>query len=272
MENPQPYHSFGNGAGMRVGPCGFAAKSLEDAKRLSAMVTEITHDHPEGMKGAEAVSAAVFLAKSGKDRKEIRAYIEEHYYNIDFTLDQIRETYTFDVTCQGSIPVALEAFFEAEDFEDTIRNAVSVGGDSDTIAAIAGSVAEAYFGVPEEIIGAALRYLDDRQKGILFSFEEKYPSKAITKDGHSVSVYTVIDQIFHVSVSHSGAEAKGAQYPDPDNDADVQNYMRKTDRLAQAGTVLKIAGVVTAGAIGAAGIQKIRKSKIMSVPSEKGKR
>ena len=193
-EDPQPYNSFGNGSAMRVGPCGFAAKNLEEAKSFSAKVTEISHNHPEGMKGAEAIATAVYLAKNGKTKEEIRDYITANYYEIDFTLDQIRKSYRFDVSCQGSVPVALEAFFEAEDFEDAIRNAISVGGDSDTIAAMAGAVAEAYFGVPEGIINGAIEYLDARQMEILYYFEKKYPSKALDENGDSTrTVFEVLD-------------------------------------------------------------------------------
>ena len=176
-ENPQPYHSYGNGSAMRVSPCGFAAKTLDEAIAMADAVTEVTHNHPEGMKGAEATAAAIFLARSGKRMAEIRAYIEEHYYPLGFTLDEIRPGYTFDVTCQGSVPQALEAFFESESFEDAIRSAVSIGGDSDTIAAITGGVAEAYYGVPQELRDMALAYLDDTQMEILIAFSEKYRSK-----------------------------------------------------------------------------------------------
>ena len=137
-------------------------------------MTRVTHDHPEGMKGAEATAAAIFLARSGASMQEIRDYIEQNYYKIDFALDEIRPTYTFDVSCQGSVPQALEAFFESTDFEDAIRNAISIGGDSDTIAAITGGIAEAYYGVPEHIREQALQYLDDRQKEILIAFEAKF--------------------------------------------------------------------------------------------------
>ena len=190
-ENPQPYNSYGNGAGMRVGPCGFAAKTLEEAKELAAKVTRVSHDHPEGMKGAEAIAVAVFLAKSGKSKEEIRTFIEENYYKIEFTLDGIRKKYTFDVSCQGSVPVALEAFFEANDFEDAIRNAISVGGDSDTIAAMAGAVAEAFYGIPENVIRSAIPYLDRQEMEILCTFEKKFPSKAVAEDGGAVK--TVFD-------------------------------------------------------------------------------
>ncbi len=193
-EDPQPYYSFGNGSAMRVGPCGYAATSLDEAKEFAFKVTEVSHNHPEGMKGAEAISVAIFLARSGKSKEEIRNYIQDNYYEIGFTLDQIRKTYKFDVSCQGSVPVALEAFFEATDFEDAIRNAISVGGDSDTIAAITGSVAEAYYGVPEGIVDAVIDFFDSQQMEILYYFEKKYPSKALDEDGAaSLSIFDVLD-------------------------------------------------------------------------------
>ena len=192
-EDPQPYNSYGNGAAMRVGPCGFAASTLEEAKLLSALVTSVSHNHPEGMKGAEAIAAAVFLARSGKSKEEIRDYMQENYYDLSFTLDEIRDGYEFDVTCQGSVNVALEAFFESADFEDAIRNAISVGGDSDTIGAMTGAVAEAYYGVPKEMILAAADYLDDRLLGILYNFEKRYPSKALDDTGEYHTVFEVLD-------------------------------------------------------------------------------
>lgn len=178
-ENPEPYHSWGNGAAMRVSGCGYAADTIEEAKLLARIVTEVTHDHPESVKAAEAVASAVFMAKTGSSMDEIRIYITENYYPVDFTLDEIRDTYSFDVSCQGSVPQAFEAFFEGKDFEDTIRNAVSIGGDSDTIAAIAGSIAEAYFGVPADIRKQAESYLDETLLSILRRFEEKYPGKTV---------------------------------------------------------------------------------------------
>lgn len=173
-KDPQPYYSFGNGAAMRVSPCGFAAKTLEEAIFLSRAVTKVTHNHPEGMKDAEAVSIAIFLARTGKSMEKIRKYIIEKYYNIRFTLNTIRRLYRFDVTCQGSVPQAFEAFFESTDFEDAIRNAISIGGDSDTIAAIAGGMAEAYYGIPFAIREKALTFLDDDLTEIVQAFESKY--------------------------------------------------------------------------------------------------
>lgn len=164
--NPKPYNSFGNGAAMRVSACGFIAKSLEEAKMLSRAVTEVTHNHPEGLKGAEAASVAIYMARSGCSMAEIRETIDREYYPMNFTLDEIRDSYTFNETCQATVPQALKAFFESLDFEDAIRNAISIGGDSDTLAAITGGVAEAYYGVPEALAQKAQEYLDDRLLGI----------------------------------------------------------------------------------------------------------
>ena len=173
-EAPVPYGSFGNGSAMRVSPCAYAAKTLEEAIELSRAVSSVTHNHPEGIKGAEAVTAAIFMALHGKSILEIRDYINKHYYPMDFTLDLIRDKYSFDVTCQGSVPQAIVAFLESSDFEDSIRNAVSLGGDSDTQAAIAGSIAEAYYGIPAEMRKLAFTFLDKQLVSAVTSFEAKY--------------------------------------------------------------------------------------------------
>ena len=146
IDNPHPYNSWGNGAPMRVSSCGWAAESLLEALDLAKKVTEVTHNHPEGIKGAQAVAAAIYLARSGRSKQDIKKYIEDNFYRLDFTLDAIRPTYRFDVSCQGSVPQAIEAFLESDGLEDAIRNAVSIGVDSDTVAAISGSIAEAYYG------------------------------------------------------------------------------------------------------------------------------
>lgn len=174
-EDPKPYNSLGNGAAMRVSPVGWAARNLDEAKLLSRKVTEVTHNHPEGLEGAEATVAAIYMARTGASLEEIREFITQDYYPMDFTLDAIRPTYKFDVTCQGSVPQALMAFFESTGFEDAIRNAVSIGGDSDTIAAICGSVAEAYYGIPEKLRKQTLMFLDERLLKILTDFEKVYP-------------------------------------------------------------------------------------------------
>lgn len=180
--DPQPYGSYGNGSAMRVSGCAYAADSLEEVIELSKAVTEVTHNHPEGIKGAEAVAVSVYLARTGTCKEEIREHVLKNYYNIDFTLDEIRPSYKVDLTCPGSVPQALEAFFEAEDFEDTIRNAVSIGGDSDTIAAMAGSVAEAYYGVPADLREKTMEFLDEELIDILQTFEAKYPPKILTSE------------------------------------------------------------------------------------------
>ncbi|MBQ6595715.1 MAG: ADP-ribosylglycohydrolase family protein [Clostridia bacterium] len=176
-DDPKPYGSLGNGAAMRVSPAGYAASSPEEARRLARIVTEVSHDHPEGIKAAEATAVAVFMARTGSTMREIRDHIDRNYYPMDFTLDEIRPDYSFDVTCQGSVPQAFMAFFESTDFEDAIRNAISIGGDSDTIAAICGGIAGAYYGVPSRIREQALTFLDARQKQILDEFEKKYPPR-----------------------------------------------------------------------------------------------
>jgi type I restriction enzyme M protein len=160
-DNPKPYNSFGNGAGMRVSPAGFAANNLKQAVSLSRAVTAVTHNHPEGIKGAEAVAVAIFLARTGHTKDEIKRKISESYYPLDFTADEIRPTYEFNETCQGTVPQAIVCFLESESFEDAIRTAVSIGGDSDTLAAITGGIAEAYYGIPEDFQDTAMTYLNE---------------------------------------------------------------------------------------------------------------
>ncbi len=144
-DDPQPCDSFGNGAAMRVSPCAFIAQSEDQAIRLSRIVTAVTHNHSEGLKGAEAVTVAIYMAKTGATKEEMRERIEWDYYPLDFTLDEIRHSYEFNESCQETVPQAIEAFLESDCFEDAIRNAISIGGDSDTLAAITGSIAEAYW-------------------------------------------------------------------------------------------------------------------------------
>jgi len=157
---PEPYNSFGNGAAMRVSPCGFIARTEEEAILLSQKVTEVTHNHPEGLKGAEAVSVAIFMARNGAAKNEIEERIEKNYYPLNFTLDGIRDDYQFNETCQETVPQAIVAFLESASFEDAIRGAVSIGGDSDTLAAITGSIAEACYGVPFDLKSKALSFLN----------------------------------------------------------------------------------------------------------------
>jgi type I restriction enzyme M protein len=173
-ENPQPYNSWGNGSAMRVSACGWAGRTLDEVKAISLAVTEVTHNHLEGIKGAEATAVATFLARTGVTKDEIRDVIIRDYYPLNFTLDEIRPGYEFDVSCQGSVPQALQAFFESTSFEDAIRNAISIGGDSDTIAAICGAVAGAYYGVPDDIREKAESFLTADLLETLHKFERMF--------------------------------------------------------------------------------------------------
>jgi ADP-ribosylglycohydrolase len=158
----EPYNSWGNGSAMRVAPCGWFAESLEEAESLAERSASVTHNHPEGIKGAQATVAAIYLAREGRDKPAIKDYIETRYgYDLSRTLDEIRPTYCFDVSCQGSVPEAIIAFLESNDFENAVRNAISLGGDSDTLAAITGSIAEAAYGIPNAIATEAFSFLDD---------------------------------------------------------------------------------------------------------------
>lgn len=170
--NPEPYNSFGNGAAMRISPAGFAARSESEAINFSRTITSVTHNHEEGIKGAEATVVAIYMARIGLKKSDIRYRISKDYYPLDFTIDEIRPTYVFNATCQKTVPQAIEAFLESDSFEDAIRTAISLGGDSDTLAAITGSIAEAYYGVPDEIRDMALSYLDDELRSIFEEWEE----------------------------------------------------------------------------------------------------
>ena len=174
-DHPEPYNSFGNGSAMRVSPAGFVARTEEEAQKLSLAVTAVTHNHPEGIKGAEAVAVLIYHARQGMAMNELQELAQDRYYQLDFTLDEIRPTYEFSSACQGSVPQALVAFFSSTGFEDAIRNAISIGGDSDTIAAIAGSIAEAHYGIPADLREAAMQRLDAPLQQIVTEFESIYP-------------------------------------------------------------------------------------------------
>lgn len=171
----KPYGSYGNGAAMRVGAAGWFGDSEAEVIRLARDVTEISHDHPEGIKGAESVAVAIFLARSGKSMREIRAHIAKRYYPeiVGMSCDNIRDDYYFNETCQHTVPQAFACFFESVDYEDCIRNAVSIGGDTDTICAISGSVAEAFYGMPEHIEKTAEKYLSDELRAVMSAIEYK---------------------------------------------------------------------------------------------------
>ena len=156
----EPYGSYGNGSAMRVSPVAWYADSFEECIELAEATAAVTHNHPEGIKGAIVTAGAAYLARTGADMCEIRAFVEK-YYDMRFTLDSIRDSYYFNETCQETVPQAMQAFFESVSFEDAIRNGISIGGDSDTLCAITGAVAEAYYGLTPEETDGALSYLDE---------------------------------------------------------------------------------------------------------------
>jgi ADP-ribosylglycohydrolase len=172
-DHPHPYYSFGNGSAMRVSPAAWFAVSLKEALHLAKISAEVTHNHPEGIKGAQAVAACIFLARAHTSKEEIRKDVEEKSgYDLSRSLDKIRPCYTFDETCPGSVPEAITAFLEGENYEDTIRKAICLGGDSDTIACMAGGIAEAYYGMPAFFKEQALARLDPACRKIVRKFKE----------------------------------------------------------------------------------------------------
>jgi ADP-ribosylglycohydrolase len=172
----RPYNSFGNGSAMRASPVGFAFETMDEVLERAERSAVITHDHPEGIKGAQAVAAAIYLARTGSDKEAIEDFIARTFgYAFDRTLDQIREHYDFNVTCQGSVPQAITAFLDSDDYEDAIRKAISLGGDSDTIACMAGGIAQAYYGgVPAAIEEQVFTILDDRLARVVQRFRERF--------------------------------------------------------------------------------------------------
>ena len=171
-DNMKPYNSFGNGAGMRVSPCGYIARTLDEALDLAKQSAEVTHNHPEGIKGAQSIASAIFLARQHTPKEGIRRYIENTFgYDLQRTCDEIRPTYGFDETCQGSCPEAIIAFLESTDYESAIRLAISLGGDSDTIACMTGGIAAAYYGIPDWMIEKAVKYLPSDMIDIINRFD-----------------------------------------------------------------------------------------------------
>ena len=175
-----PYNSCGNGSAMRVGPVGWAFNTWDEVLEAAKHSAESTHNHREGIKGAQATALCIFLARQGWEKEDIRFVIEEEFrYNLEFTCDKIRDSYQWGGTCQDSVPQAIVAFLDGTDFEDCVRNAISIGGDSDTLGCITGSIAEAYFGIPKELYDKGLEYLTPHFKDVVKEFEEKYGNNVI---------------------------------------------------------------------------------------------
>ena len=179
-DSPIPYNSFGNGSAMRVSSIGWLFDSIERTREIACISASITHNHKEGIKGAESVASAIYLARNGKTKKEIKEYIEKEFnYNLETPIDKIRPSYSFDVTCQGSVPEAIRCFLEGKSYEDVVRLAVSLGGDTDTQGAIAGSIAEAYYDIPDTLKEKCEEYLEDDMKKLLLKFNEVKKERVI---------------------------------------------------------------------------------------------
>lgn len=173
-KNPQPYGSWGNGSAMRVSSVGWLYNSLEETRRYARLTAEVTHNHPEGIKGAEAVASAIFMARNGASKEEIKKYIiQEFDYDLSRTCDEIRPGYHHIESCQETVPEALTAFMEGADFEDVVRTAVSLGGDCDTLTCIAASIAEAFYGLPDNMKDECRKRLPKDMLGILDRFDER---------------------------------------------------------------------------------------------------
>ena len=175
-ENTEPYNSWGNGSAMRVSPVGFAYNTLDEVLYEAKKSAEVTHNHPEGIKGAQATASAIFLARTGSTKQEIKDYVETHFdYNLSRTLDEIRPSYHFDISCQGSVPESIIAFLESEDYEDAIRNTISLGGDADTMGSITGGIAQAFYKeIPQELLTPLEPKLTPEFWEIIKAFNSKY--------------------------------------------------------------------------------------------------
>lgn len=172
-DEPQPYGSFGNGSAMRVSSVAWLFRDLETVRHMARLSAAVSHNHPEGIKGAEATASAIFLARTGKSKAEIKAYIEENFgYDLSRTCDEIRPNYHHVESCQETVPEAITAFLEGESFEDVIRTAVSLGGDCDTLTCIAGSIAEGFYGVPEELKKQCENRLPEDLRAVLHRFNQ----------------------------------------------------------------------------------------------------
>lgn len=174
LENTQAYNSYGNGSAMRVSPAGWLGDSLKEARRLARLSAEVTHNHYQGIKGAEATASAIYMARKNYTKEEIKEYIVEEFgYDLSRTCDEIRPGYYHNESCQKTVPEALIAFFEGENFEDVIRTAVSLGGDCDTLTAIAGSIAEGYYDIPEELMDQCYKMLEPDMIEVLNQFKKR---------------------------------------------------------------------------------------------------
>lgn len=217
--DPKPYDSFGNGSAMRVSPVAWYFHNLEKVQQFAEISAKVTHDHPEGIKGASAVATAIFMARNGRDKNYIKRYIElKYHYDFSKTLDEIRPSYNFDETCQGTVPVAFEVFFEAESFEDTLKKAISMGGDSDTLAAIACSIAEGFYPIPKELKEKALAVLDRKILSMLKKWDGDLSVSASPFEQRDILLYT--DYL----LTNPRTEKKTVTHPNMDQSFVVPDY------------------------------------------------
>ena len=174
-EDMKPYNSCGNGSAMRVSPVGFAFDTLQETLRVAQISAEVTHNHPEGIKGAQATAAAIFMARTGRSKQEIKTYLERNFgYDLSYRTDDIRDTYRFDATCQGTVPQSIVAFLQSTDYEDAIRLTVSLGGDADTMGAITGAIAAAYYKeIPSDLLQYSSDILPDDLRAVVDAFGER---------------------------------------------------------------------------------------------------
>lgn len=194
--HPEPYNSFGNGSAMRVSAAGWLYDSLEKTRTVAKATANVTHNHPEGIKGAEATASAIFMARNGSSKEEIKKYIEkEFHYDLNRTLNEIRPDYHMDETCQKTVPEAIIAFLEATDFEDAIRNAVSLGGDTDTLGAITGSIAEAYYRIPEWLMTECRKRINRDMRVVLDDFNDALSNQDDFPDSNKM-IEDAIDQYY----------------------------------------------------------------------------
>ena len=199
QKNPKPYGSYGNGSAMRVSAAGWLYDSIERTREVARATANVSHNHPEGIKGAEATASAIYMARNGATKEEIKAYIEkEFHYDLNRTLDQIRPYYHMDETCQRTVPEAIIAFLEAEDFEDAVRNAVSLGGDTDTLGAITGSIAEAFFGIPAILIAECQARIDE---GLMTSVLNEFDYVLGRKNGEQCRIDPGLEENHAIEVA-----------------------------------------------------------------------
>ena len=181
-DDPKPYNSYGNGSAMRVSAAGWLYSSLEMTRAMARITAEVTHTHYEGIKGADCTATVIYLSRTGSSKKEIQEFVNNEFkYDVSETLEEMREDYEHDESCQDTLPKALRSFYDGNSYEDVIRNAISLGGDTDTIAAIAGSMAEAYYGIPEHLIAEGKLYLSKDIQDVLDGFNKVLEAPTYSK-------------------------------------------------------------------------------------------